>query len=347
MRTSVLGWRIVFFLSTIALSSWGATPSDAQGIRIQSGGPFGGFHLGINTGPSFGYGSRFGYGGIGYPGFGYGVGIPYSSYRYGYPDVYDLYRAQSMYRDYRLEYYDRLLGSSLYAVPRDLAYDYPRYRYSYGISADPLIASPHEFPAYVPPIVAVEPLLEHRRRMMTGPELSQEAPPENLNESLRASATRLSASLSRRRNDGEIWLDYLSPGKIIQAIDQGLPPESLRELMRSYDGIVGNPDLASVASADGFARTRQLLRQWIDSSSPMNAPASTSNAAPSTKATPRRAATAVPAFEDPASGESSLDATQPSEPSNADDSVEPSAKRPVVPPAPVPAPAVAPVRASV
>lgn len=37
----------------------------------------------------------------------------------------------------------------------------------------------------------------------------------------------------------------------------------LRELLTRYDGVVGNPELRQIETADGFAATRGLLRQYV------------------------------------------------------------------------------------
>jgi hypothetical protein len=306
MNASFRGWGSGIYVAAVLVGPLFASSAHAQSIRIQTGG-FGGFQLGINTGPSFGYGSRFGYGAYGYPGYGlgYGVGLPYSSYRYGYPSIYDTYRAQSMYRDYRADYYDRLLNSYRYGIQRDLTYEFPHYESPY---RDPVFASPYGDSLYQPPVVPTEPFFDLRDQVIVAPEAAPVVPTASLPESLRAAATRLSASLSRRGNDGDIWLDYLAPGKIVKAIDQGLPADSLRELMRSYDGVVGNPELRSVSSADGFAQTRRLLHQWVETAGVASEPqvGRTRNLEP-TKSEQRGAGDAGPSFEEVPAEESILD----------------------------------------
>lgn len=84
-----------------------------------------------------------------------------------------------------------------------------------------------------------------------------------LSEQLRASAARLAQSLSYRRSDANVWLDYLGPQLIVDAIDRGDDPASLRGLVRNYDGVVGNGSLGSIRSASGFSETRALLKQYV------------------------------------------------------------------------------------
>jgi len=250
-------------IGTAAIAfSWIAMPASAQSIHIQSwnsnyGFPFGGMGIG---GPMFapvlphshyghhhhghsGFGhSGFGHSGFGYPGLSYGFGNPYQSFNFslGSPYGYAPFPYQSDYIDYRSEYNRRLYDS------------YQPY-------------SPFNDRSYRPPVAEIEPFY--------GAEIPgdfpyddslQSTPSRNLPEALRAAANRLSMSLSRRRDDGDVWLDYLAPGRIISTIDQGLPVESISELMKNFDGVVGNPELRMIAVADGFESTRQLLRQWIE-----------------------------------------------------------------------------------
>jgi len=110
------------------------------------------------------------------------------------------------------------------------------------------------------------------------PEPAYVAPPEHqmarpvngsLPERLRAAAMRLSRSLSLRRDDGDVWQNYLAPQSIVDVIDQGMDPQSLRELLRNYDGVVANPALTSIRHASGFNETRQLLRQYVGEPAPV------------------------------------------------------------------------------
>jgi hypothetical protein len=85
----------------------------------------------------------------------------------------------------------------------------------------------------------------------------------DLETKLWASASRLQQSLSVQR-DGEIWTNYLTPNRIVAAIEQG-NQASLAGLTDHYDGVAGNPQLAWLANLDGFAATRSLLHQYVGS----------------------------------------------------------------------------------
>ncbi|MGB0598897.1 MAG: hypothetical protein ACPGLY_19600 [Rubripirellula sp.] len=85
-----------------------------------------------------------------------------------------------------------------------------------------------------------------------------------LEDRLRAAALRLQQSLSQRRDDGEVWQNYLAPQTIVDMIDQGLDPRTLRELLRNYNGVLANPKLASIRNAAGFSETRSLLKEFIE-----------------------------------------------------------------------------------
>ncbi len=84
-----------------------------------------------------------------------------------------------------------------------------------------------------------------------------------LAEQLRAAALQLGESLNRRRDDGDVWLKYLGPGQIVDAVDRRVDPQSLKSLLANYDGVVGNGQLGSIRAARGFSETRALLRQYI------------------------------------------------------------------------------------
>jgi hypothetical protein len=104
--------------------------------------------------------------------------------------------------------------------------------------------------------------------------------PGNLVQQLRGAAVSLSQSLANRRDDGDIWLEYLAPGKIIAAIDANESLDSLGELLRNYEGVTGNPSLGSIQAASGFNQTYRLLQQLV------NTRANTGTAASSTATQP-------------------------------------------------------------
>ena len=232
----------------------------AQSIRIQSWNSYGHHHHGY---------SGFGHSGFGYPGFAYGFGVPYQSFgfSFGSPYGYDPYPYPSGYFDYRSDYNRRLYDSYQRDLQQNLfdsnlglnlggADPFGPNRYSY---------SPFDDRSYRPPVAQIEPFNGYETRG-TQPygDVLRSTPPRNLPEALRASANRLSISLSRRRDDGDVWLDYLAPGRIVSTIDRGLPVESISDLLKNFDGVVGNPELRLVAAADGFESTRRLLRQWLE-----------------------------------------------------------------------------------
>jgi hypothetical protein len=97
-------------------------------------------------------------------------------------------------------------------------------------------------------------------------------------EQLRASAERLARSLSMRRDDSDVWLRYLDPQRIIEVVDRGESPESLRGLVANYDGVVGNAGLVTVRNASGFLETRQWLHEYVNR--PPQQPAGAADSAP-------------------------------------------------------------------
>ena len=269
-------------LVAVTLLTVTGTPSSvaAQSIHIQSWNsngfsPFGGNSIGISLGPIgrhhgyVGYDSEFfgyGYSGFGYPGLSYGYVAPYQSFGLSIasPYGYDTYRYQNDFRDYRNDYNQRLYDSYHRDLQRDLYYSRPRLDYGvapYGTG----LYSPYGDPSYYPPAANIEPFSgdEYRLPQNYG-EGQPSGPVKDLTEALHAAANRLSISLSRRRDDGDVWLDYLSPRRIIAAIDQGLPAENVSELLQNFDGVVSNPELRSIATADGFSDTRRFLRQWVE-----------------------------------------------------------------------------------
>ena len=90
------------------------------------------------------------------------------------------------------------------------------------------------------------------------------APPSfSLNE-LRRAAETLRDSLSRRRDDGEIWLDFLQPDTIIADVVEGYPSANMKALLTRYDGVTMNPKLGAVTRLNGFRQTHALLAAWVN-----------------------------------------------------------------------------------
>ena len=86
-----------------------------------------------------------------------------------------------------------------------------------------------------------------------------------MSDRLLASAQALKRSLSTRRDDSDVWLNYLQPDRIIETIQRGESADSLRTLLGNYDGVLANPGLTSISRASGFRETHQLLRAFIES----------------------------------------------------------------------------------
>jgi hypothetical protein len=82
---------------------------------------------------------------------------------------------------------------------------------------------------------------------------------------LRASALQLKRSLSVRRDDGDVWIDYLAPDRIVETVDSGAAPGSLSDLLLNYEGVVGNASLSAIRAASGFNETHRLLRAFVSS----------------------------------------------------------------------------------
>jgi hypothetical protein len=76
-------------------------------------------------------------------------------------------------------------------------------------------------------------------------------------------AQQLRRSLESRRDDADVWLDYLQPQEIIARVQAGNAPESLAALLNNYEGVTGNSSLASIWSAAGFRETYDLLGRYV------------------------------------------------------------------------------------
>lgn len=163
-----------------------------------------------------------------------------------------------------------IYGYSPFGHPNfDIRYGIPQphyqYRYAYPYDQFQYRGDVFGYRSARPPVAQIEPFSAQDFAPFPPNRSNPQLTVESIPEAIRAAATRLSASLSRRQDDGEIWLDYLAPGRIIQAVDQGRSADAVQYLLRNYDGVVANPELRPIIALDGFARTRQLLRQWIDS----------------------------------------------------------------------------------
>ena len=126
----------------------------------------------------------------------------------------------------------------------------------------------------VPQVVYQEPSIPVEGYQVTRPSLDG-----HVAEDLRCAAIRFQYSLSQR-HDGDVWLDYLGPGRIVAAIEQGDPPSSLRDLIQNYDGVVANASLSAIYRASGFNETRELLRVYVDLPQAGSQPAASTPAPP-------------------------------------------------------------------
>ena len=179
-----------------------------------------------------------------------GATIPRSIYRY--PNI-DLYIGSYPSYVNRYPYSSGLYPSYAYPYGSSLRYTLP---YGYGTSA--IVA--------VPPVAAVPQAdLYPYQAYQASPTISPSAiepyaKPIPDDPSVPA---RLLRSLSTRQ--GEPWLEYLMPERVIEAIETN-DLATLRELAKRYDGVVNNPQLRWLANLSGFAATRSLIHQYVDAS---------------------------------------------------------------------------------
>ena len=108
----------------------------------------------------------------------------------------------------------------------------------------------------------------------------------SLPERLRTAAETLARTLSLRE-DGDVWLNYLGPQRIIENVDYGRPAAELQDLMINYDGVVMNGTLGSIQYARGFAASRDLLRQYLRNQSFSKSPDNPPVSAPPQKTLPQ------------------------------------------------------------
>jgi hypothetical protein len=126
----------------------------------------------------------------------------------------------------------------------------------------PIVVAPvvRAVPVYpvVPEVTYAQPSIPVEGYQVTRPSLDG-----HVREDLHRAAIKLQYSLSQRY-DGDVWLDYLAPGRIVSSIENGAPPNSLRDLITNYDGVVANSSLRPIYRASGFDETRELLRVYVD-----------------------------------------------------------------------------------
>jgi hypothetical protein len=194
--------------------------------------------------------------------FGFGISIgSYPSYDYPRPGGFDPYRFDNYVHDpYRSGSFE----------PPDLLNDpYFRERHRYDShfpgrgSRDPfLVRTAPPLQAYAPPVQAYAP--RTAVPPYAGVAGAEVAPvyPNDFAGQLKAASQQLTRSLSAQKH-GNDWIKYLAPHRIrlLIAVDD---TAELRELLAHYDGVIGNPQLRSVAESDGFAATHILLYQYLN-----------------------------------------------------------------------------------
>ncbi len=79
-----------------------------------------------------------------------------------------------------------------------------------------------------------------------------------------------------RYDGGDAWIEFLGCERMIaHAVESDM--QQLRLLMARYDGVANDPAMESIASVDGFDRTRAALRRYlrqpIESFEPVDPPA--------------------------------------------------------------------------
>ena len=176
------------------------------------------------------------------------------------------------YRSYRYAPAPFVMGVAPVLVP-----------YPYGtiaVPAYPRFVYPQPYPSNYPELVY--PRTDIRSRMMEPDGFyrsARSAVAAPLPERLRRAAERLAKTLSLRE-DGDVWLNYLGPQRIIENVDYSWPSEAVQDLIINYDGVVANGRLGSIQHARGFAETRSLLRQYLT-------PETTPSTSPSALVAPR------------------------------------------------------------
>lgn len=175
--------------------------------------------------------------------------LSYPDYNYPRPGTFDPYRFDNyVYDPYRY-------GS--FRAPDLLEDPYFRERYRYD----------SHFPGRRNQVKALRPAMPElayptprNPYLYQGDKESLRAP--SLSDSqLRSAPDQLAHSLSFR-DDGQAWMEFLAPRRILQLIEDGNDAE-LRDLLTRYDGITNSPALKPIMTARGFEATRQLIRQHV------------------------------------------------------------------------------------
>ncbi|MDE0865880.1 MAG: hypothetical protein OSA98_19000, partial [Rubripirellula sp.] len=189
------------------------------------------------------------------------------------------------YRSYRFAPAPLVIG----AIPVLVPYPYA----TIAVPAYPGFVYPPEYLSYYPEVVYPETGIPPR----IGPGgVYRSARPgviPPLPERLRDAAERLARTLSLRE-DGDVWLNYLGPQRIIENVDYSWSPETVHDLIINYDGVVTNGRLGSIQYARGFAETRDLLRQYLQTPEAIPSAPSTASGASSGQRSPAPPVNAPP-----------------------------------------------------
>ena len=128
--------------------------------------------------------------------------------------------------------------------------------------------APHGFVIETPKVATETSQSESPQVMASQPTETQptETQPANggdVRTRIRVSADQLSESIaSMKEEDAEVWADFLAPKKIITAVESE-DLAALTEWLKNYDGVAGNNELTHITGMNGFAKTRQLMRQIV------------------------------------------------------------------------------------
>jgi len=169
--------------------------------------------------------------------------------------------------------------ASAYSLPGLIPLPISPYAAPYD-PAPPYQIAPDGF-AYEPslPTLPVEPFVEpfatDTYPEFNNPEFNN---PEFNNEAgaFAAATGRLTNALSRREN-GDVWIEYLQCGRLADAAAAGQLPAGIdiRNLAAKYQGVIANPDLAWLMAADGFQETLAGLSAITNTGSEFEPPQST------------------------------------------------------------------------
>lgn len=78
---------------------------------------------------------------------------------------------------------------------------------------------------------------------------------------LQQSSDRLAESL-QRRDPGQVWSDFLRPHDLVRMLLDG-ESEQADEMLRRYEGVRHNRELAWVENLGGFTSVQEGLREWL------------------------------------------------------------------------------------